>query len=225
MVYRVMMLERILEKQVMDGLEEARSYDAMDHSEPNQAVVNRLIELGAQGRMLDIGTGPGDIPIRIARRLETARIVAVDLSEPMLAIARDKVAAAGFSDRIAVEFADAGRLPFANDSFDVVFSNTIVHHLPDPLPMLREVNRVSRPDGCLLIRDLYRPETTGRIDELVALHADSEPDHQRMLRDSLHAAFTPDELQALADEAGLTGATVVIDTDRHMSLQRPMRQG
>ena len=66
---REVQLVRVLEPEVMDTEEDAREYDAMDHSEPNGALVARLIELGARGRMLDIGTGPGHIPIMICERI------------------------------------------------------------------------------------------------------------------------------------------------------------
>ena len=77
-----------------------------------------------------------------------------------------------------------------------------------------------RPGGALLIRDLLRPETEARRDELVDLYAADASENQRELfRASLHAAFTPEELRAIADDAGLQEAEVVIDSDRHMSLQ------
>jgi hypothetical protein len=58
------------------------------------------------------------------------------------------------------------------------------------------------------------------LDQLVAAHAGQcDARQQRMFRQSLHAALTPDELRLLADAAGMKGIDVVIDTDRHMSLQ------
>ena len=72
----------------------------------------------------------------------------------------------------------------------------------------------------LLIRDLYRPDTPERARELVALHAaGATPYQQELFRASLCAAFTPDELRALADECGLGAAEVAVDSDRHVSLQ------
>ena len=57
-------------------------------------------------------------------------------------------------------------------------------------------------------------------DELVDLYANDASENQRdLFRASLHAAFTPEELRTIADEAGLEDAVVVIDSDRHMSLQ------
>ncbi len=221
-------MQRELETEVMDTFAEAAGYDAMDHTAPNRAFVDRLHELRARRarrqpdcKMLDLGAGPGHIPLLIAAEMEDAKIMAVDLSRHMLDIARSKLAATGFAERVAFELADVKALPFEEQAFDVVYSNTILHHIPQPLDMLREAWRVLRPEGILLIRDLYRPADEAALEDLVAMHTIGCDDHQRaMFRDSLKAALTPDELRTLAREAGMTDVELVIDTDRHMSLQR-----
>lgn len=214
------MIERILEPEAMDTAQEAAEYGAMDHSAANAAFVERLLGLGARGRMLDIGTGPAQIPVEVCRRLDDARVVAIDLAHHMLRLAAETVARAGLESRIELWHMDAKQLAFEDGSFDAVYSNTILHHVPDPRPFLSEARRVLRPGGVLLIRDLFRPETHARLEELVALHAAGANAYQRKLfGDSLHAAFTPDELRALCDAAGLTGAEIVIDSDRHVSIQ------
>ena len=86
--------------------------------------------------------------------------------------------------------------------------------------------RLLAPGGVLLIRDLFRPPTPERALELVGLHAAGETEYQRELfRASLHAAFEPDELRAIAREAGLAGVELVLDSDRHMSLQCRRKPG
>lgn len=221
-----MILHRALEPEVMDSDEVAQAYETMDHTGPNTAVVNRLVELGASGLMLDLGTGPGHIPIAVCERLTTARVVAVDLSPKMLAIANGHLLTSPHANRIIFREADVKSLPFESQSFDVVYSNTTLHHLPDPIPMLREAWRVLRPRGVLLIRDLYRPATRNRLDELVALYAsDNTPLQRRLLADSLHAALNPSELLDAAHAAGMEYVTVKTDSDRHMTLQRIQKQG
>ena len=215
------MLPRRLEPEVMDDPAEAQAYEAMDHSEPNAAFCDRLIELGAHGRMLDIGTGPGHIPVMIAERVAGARIVAMDYAAAMLEIARARVRGVQLAHQVHLLRGDAKALPLADHSFDTVFSNTILHHLPEPVWLLREAARVLRPGGVLLIRDLLRPEDTATLDHLVLVHAaEADASQRRMFRDSLHAALKPDELEQLAKRAGLRDVEVVVDTDRHVSLQR-----
>jgi len=216
------MLERKLEPEVMDDPDEAAAYDAMDHTEPNRAFIERLLELGIERceHALDLGTGPGDIPIALSTYVHAPRITAVDLAESMLMRAKIKAAMTRAVQPIAFEQMDVKALEIEDDAFDAVFSNTILHHIPDPSAMLAEAARVLRPGGLLLIRDLYRPDSIEQLTTLVDEHASDCDDAQRqMFADSLHAALTPDELRALAQQHGLGCAEVVVDTDRHMSLQ------
>jgi len=213
-------MERVLEPEVMDTAEEAAEYDSMDHTGPNESFLARLLELGAKGSFLDIGTGPGHIPVMVCEAVPESTVVGVDLSKNMLLHAERHREASTYADRIEYHLMDAKDLGLPDAHFDAVYSNTILHHIPDPRPFLSEAYRMLRPGGTLLIRDLFRPDSEARRDELVELYAsDASPSQRELFRASLHAAFTPDELRAIADEAGLRDAEVVIDSDRHMSLQ------
>jgi ubiquinone/menaquinone biosynthesis C-methylase UbiE len=121
-----------------------------------------------------------------------------------------------------VEFvhADAKGIGSEDNSFDSVFSNSILHHIPEPIDFLREAWRVLKPGGMLLIRDLFRPDSEERARELVAMYAVEESQHaQDLFYDSLCAALRPDELDALAKEIGIRNYKIITDSDRHMSLQ------
>lgn len=204
----------------MVGPGEVEAYASMDNEAPNRAFVERLFELGARGRMLDLGTGPGHIPLLVCERDPQAHVTAIDLSEAMIAEARRLRAASPHRARLVFEVGDAKVLAYPDGGFDAVFSNTLLHHLPEAEPFLRDARRVLRPGGALLVRDLFRPETPEQADALVTRHAgDASPAQRRLFRDSLCAALTPSELRRAADQAGLTGAELVIDSDRHMSLQ------
>jgi len=215
------MLPRVLEPEVMDSEEEARDYDQMDHAAVNARFVADLLAEGPlddsrSGPVLDLGTGTAQIPIELARAAPTVRIVAVDLAESMLALARKNVAAAGFAERIEVKRADGKRLPFADDAFFAVMSNSIVHHIPRPADAFAEALRVTRREGRLFFRDLLRPENGAEVDRLVALYAADANDHQRALFDaSLRAALTLDEVRAIVDALGLCPNCVVQTSDRH----------
>lgn len=211
----------MLEPEVMDTAAEAESYDAMDHSGPNEAFVQRLLELGARGRVLDVGCGPGHIALMLATMHPEVEVLGVDLSSHMLRIAEEHREVSSHADRVSFQKADAKGLPFPDASFDTVCSNTILHHIPDPLPFLRECWRVLKPGGAFLVRDLFRPASVPEIYALVRKHAGAETAAaQELFRASLNAALRPDELRAAAAAAGLVGVELVVDTDRHMSLQR-----
>ena len=214
-------MQRILEPEVMDTEEEAREYDAMDHSAPNASVVERFLALGGgDGHVLDVGTGPAHIPILLAQTAPRVRVTAIDLADHMLAVARARVAESGLGARIAIEKADAKRLRFPDAHFDGVFSNSILHHIPDPVPFLSEARRVLKPGGTFLVRDLLRPPSEAEAWRLVDQHAVGATVKQRQLFfDSFHAAFTLPEMRAMADRAGLADARLWQSSDRHWTLE------
>ena len=215
-------MKRTLEPEYMDTDDEADGYAAMDHSVPNTAFVERLAELGAAQvkRFVDLGCGPGHIPIMVAERFEQCEVVGVDAAAKMLAYAERFAATSPACERLQFQQLDAKTMDFENASFSGVYSNTVLHHIPDPVPFLREAYRILKPGGLLLIRDLFRPETPQIADELVELYdRDSTPAQQELFRASLHAALTTTELEEAARAAGLSGFEVSVDSDRHHSLQ------
>ena len=140
----------------------------------------------------------------------------------MLAMARDRVSQAGVANRVSVIRSDAKETGFEPGSFDVVLSNSLVHHVPEPAHFLREVQRVSRPGAGLFIKDLHRPETEAELDGLVAAYAsDCSAYQRRLFADSLRAALTVAELTELCIDAGLVGVTIRRCSDRHWCLERP----
>ena len=215
-------MKRILEPEVMDTREEAEAYDTMDHSAVNTAFVERMVELGArEGHFLDLGTGPAQIPIFLAQRCLKVRVTGIDLSVNMLTLGEQHVAEAGLVDRITLECVDAKALPYPAQSFDGVISNSIIHHLPDPMAAFREISRVIRPDGLILIRDLMRPDTPEAAQALVDRYAADDTSYQKKLfYDSFLAALTIPEIEAMLAETNLTDAIVVQSSDRHWSVER-----
>ena len=215
------MLPRVLEPEVMDTELEARDYDAMDHSAVNALFVSDFLSEAAgahalPGPVLDLGTGTAQIPIELCRREPRAQVVAVDLAEQMLVLARRNVERAGLAGRIELRKADGKRLPFADSEFFAVMSNSIVHHIPAPKSALEEALRVTRRGGRLFFRDLLRPERDADVEALVARYAAGANDHQRALFDaSLRAALTLEEVRAIVDELGLCRNCVAATSDRH----------
>src|SRR5829696_2564984 len=100
--YEAPMLPRVLEPEVMDTPEEARDYDAMDHSQVNRAfVADFLAAWDGRGPVLDVGTGTALIPIEFCRQSPKGDVVAVDAAGHMIALAQENVRRAGFERRIA----------------------------------------------------------------------------------------------------------------------------
>ena len=220
------MIPRILEPEVMDTPEEARDYDAMDHAEVNRLFVSDLLEAmedaGLEGseQVLDLGTGTAQIPIEMCRQTESPqKIIAVDLAGEMLKVAEENVHQADLQQQIKLELIDAKQLPYEDEFFDVVMSNSIVHHIPEPLSVLAESFRVLSPGGLLFVRDLLRPDSQEQLDQLVEQYAGGESDHARkMFAESLHAALTIEEVQELCARIGMSDLEVTQTSDRHWTL-------
>jgi ubiquinone/menaquinone biosynthesis C-methylase UbiE len=216
------MLERVLEPEVMDTQEDADEYAAFDNTSVNEEFVGRALELApARGAVLDVGTGPGEIAILLASRARGIKVLAIDLGEHMLSMARDNVARAGLGERVEIARADAKETGQSSGAFDMVISNSLVHHIPEPREFLAEVKRVLKPGGGLFIKDLHRPATEGELTRLVDTYAEGcSPYQRRIFADSLHAALTVEEIVALCEEVGLTGVEVRRTSDRHWSIER-----
>lgn len=213
------MLNRVLEPEAMDTPDEARDYDAMDHSAVNARFVADFLGFHGPcrgGAILDVGTGPARIPIELCRADPSATVLGVDLARHMLDLARENVGSAGLSDRIHLELVDAKGVPYPDAQFEAVLSNTIIHHIPNPAPALAEMARLVAPGGTLMVRDLSRPESVEHVDSLVAEHASGESEPSRaMFAASLHAAFTVREMQAMVAALGLSPTDVSPTSDRH----------
>ncbi|MBV9123572.1 MAG: class I SAM-dependent methyltransferase [Planctomycetes bacterium] len=220
------MLARVLEPEVMDSAEEARDYDAMDHREVNRVFVTDFLAFwNGQGLILDLGTGTGQIPIELCRRDPKIQVVALDMAEHMLYLARDNVSRAGLGERIQLERGDAKALPYAADTFGAIISNSIVHHIPEPRKVLAEMVRVVRPGGCLFVRDLLRPSDEATVQRLVGLYGAEVNAHQRqMFADSLRAALTLPEIRDLAARLHFDPAGVRQTSDRHWTWQAHKRK-
>ena len=217
-----MSLSRVLEPEVMDSPEEARAYDAMDHSAVNALFCDDLLALRPTpelGATLDVGTGTALIPIELCKRARGARVLGIDLAKSMLAVGRRNVEHNALSGVIELELADAKGLRWPDATFTAVVSNSIVHHIPEPLPVLREMLRVLRPSGWLFVRDLVRPADDAAVQKLVATYAANETPEQRALFDaSLRAALDVRELREMVVAAGMPADCVSITSDRHWTL-------
>ena len=216
------MLERILEPEVMDTERDAREYAAFDNRTVNEEFVARALELApASGTVLDIGTGPGEIAILLAQRNQRLRILAIDLGKHMLELARANVRAAGLHGQVEVAELDAKATGLRAGSFDLIVCNSLVHHIPEPEGLFREVQRLARPGAGLFIKDLHRPASRAELERLVEVHAEACNDYQRQIFfDSLHASLTVSEIKSICERRALSGVEVGRCSDRHWSLER-----
>jgi len=109
-----------------------------------------------KGRIVDVGCGAGATAIVLAQKFVDCEVIGIDLSEPLLKIAREAVQAEKLGDRVKFEKADVQAIPYEDNRFDVVINLNMVHLVADPVKMLNEMERILKPDGMLFIADLKR---------------------------------------------------------------------
>ena len=217
------MIPRVLEPEAMETAEDVRQYDAMDHSEVNARFVDDFLAAHGPcrgGEILDVGTGTARIPIALAGADSQARVLALDLSETMLAQADDQ------HRRGRIDLADPNpprAMPRHSSTHSArvpskgVISNTIIHHIPDPVPALETMARLVAAGGTLMVRDLATSATRGpRSDGWSILTPPAKAQEARALFEaSLHAALTLEEIRALIAGLGLHPDDVAMTSDRH----------
>jgi 2-polyprenyl-3-methyl-5-hydroxy-6-metoxy-1,4-benzoquinol methylase len=212
------MMERVLEPEVMDDPEQVLAYAGADFEEENQGFVDKFFTMYPDlesPHIVDLGCGPGDIPIRVARRHATCRVTGIDASQPMIAYAEQAVQKAGVQDRVQFlcqRFQDVN----LSSPADAMISNSLVHHVPNPLRFWYSLKTLVKPGGRVLVMDLLRPESPEAAQTIVDEQAASEP--ERLRQDFFHsllAAFTEDEVAAQLAELNLSRLMVDVPDDRH----------
>ncbi|MEW6038249.1 MAG: class I SAM-dependent methyltransferase [Pseudomonadota bacterium] len=213
-------MERRPEPELMDDEAQALAYAQADFSEAHDRFVTLFTERfpgePGSGLCLDLGCGAADVLVRFARAHPGCRIDGVDGADAMLVLAQQAVAAAHLEDRIRLikGYLPGAALPCRD--YDAVISNSLLHHLARPAALWETAKRHGRPGAALFVMDLLRPDTPACLDELVERYAGDAPAVlKRDFRNSLLAAYRPDEVKAQLDDAALGSCQVRIVSDRH----------
>lgn len=143
----------------------ATDYDALNHimslnvdrSWRRRALKEIIIPDRSQ-KILDLACGTGDFSIAIAGAMsQDSHVTGVDISEGMLAVMKRKVEDAGLTDRIDITIGSGEELPFPENSFDAVTIAFGIRNFEDREQGLREILRVLKPDGRIIILELSEP--------------------------------------------------------------------
>ncbi|TAL45662.1 MAG: class I SAM-dependent methyltransferase [Methylovulum sp.] len=212
-------MERLLEPELMIDAEQVGAYAQADFSIPHNDFIKRLEsfinEPAFNGTALDLGCGPGDISRRFVEAFPLSKVHAIDGSMPMISYAE---AALSVAQVLQIRFIH-GRLPdvvLPQSGYAVIFSNSLLHHLPNPQVLWQTVRQYSAPGARIIIMDLLRPASITKAQAIVQTYAANEPGIlQRDFYHSLLAAFSIEEINAQLAQAKLAFNIEQI-TDRHV---------
>ncbi|HKV49411.1 MAG TPA: methyltransferase domain-containing protein [Candidatus Acidoferrales bacterium] len=223
-------LARVPEAETMDDSGEVEAYasaaaqahlDAIDDTFVAHAQL--LLKGRERGRVLDIGTGPGQIVIKLGYRLTRWKFVGIDRSATMIEKAMESLATAGeLAGRVEFRVADGNALDFPDKSFEMVVCNSVLHHIPDPQRLFAEIARVVKPGGAILLRDLRRPSRPG-----YGLHVWKHGKHyskemRQLFVASVQSAYTEEELQKMVTASPLRDVHVFRHGKSHIGFERPI---
>jgi ubiquinone/menaquinone biosynthesis C-methylase UbiE len=208
----------------MDAAEQALAYAKADFSEPNELFLRLLRELKpgtlSGQRALDLGCGPADIVLRFLKAYPEAECDAVDGSAAMLEHASKALnALPGVARRCRLIQATLPSAQLPKGGYDLVLSNSLLHHLHDPQVLWHTLRETAKPGALVLVMDLMRPASAMWAESLVATYAADAPEVlRRDFRNSLFAAFEPREVAQQLAQAGLASLEIGVVSDRHLAV-------
>lgn len=215
-------MKRIPEPELMLGEEQARVYAGADFEEPHNNFIEefRLAfpDVVTCGYVLDLGCGPGDISARFARSFPECEVHGIDGSRAMLKYGRLIVGGdRGIEKRINLCYGLLPDFEPPHHRYDIVISNSLLHHLGDPAVLWEAVKSYARAGAPVFIMDLLRPASADEALRLVKRYAGGEPELlQHDFYHSLLAAYRIDEIIAQLESAGLGHFSVQAASDRHV---------
>jgi len=168
---------------------------ARQHQPENLWTVN-LLNVQPTDHILEIGFGPGFAVEQVARR--ASRVCGVDFSPTMVAAASARNAAAIRAGKVDLRQGDAAHIPFEDATFDKAYSIHCVYFWPDPLMALREIHRVLKPGGLLILTVLPKEKWN--------------PENPELAGTPECTPYSGDDLQRMLGSAGFTDMRITADT-------------
>lgn len=214
---------RIPEPELMDSEEQALCYAQADFAQPHDQFVSlfqSLFETAEESvqpkRVLDLGCGPGDISCRFAVAYSDCQVIGVDGAQSMLDAGASILEKAGLLDRVQLRHAYLPGADLPKAYFDTVISNSLLHHLLNPLVLWQSIKEFAAPGAAVFVMDLLRPNSSDTAKALVKTYAEDEPEIlKKDFYYSLLAAYREDEVREQLKQEGLTKLQFKVVSDRH----------
>lgn len=134
---------------------QAAEYDNSHYSQHARKLYPLIFEeikLFQPNSILDLGCGTGEFIHQILQRYDDIKIYGLDISNEMLAVAEKKL-----NGHAELTQGDSQYLPYGDESIDMIICNDSFHHYPEPLEVIKEIYRVLKKQGVLVIGDCYQP--------------------------------------------------------------------
>jgi trans-aconitate methyltransferase len=214
-------MDRLPEPELMDDPAQSLAYAHADFAETHQRFISLFAEefphLDVRDRVLDLGCGAADVTVRFALAFPHCVIDAVDGAAQMLMHAQSLITQAGMHPRIRLLQQRLPTTQLAPHRYDVIISNSLLHHLHDPHVLWDAIKTHARAGAAIFVLDLLRPASTEQAHALVEQYARDEADVlKRDFFNSLLAAFRGDEIRAQLIASGLGHLQVRAVSDRHV---------
>ena len=162
------------------------------------------LDLSGQ-HVLDIGCGVGGIDVLLAEIYGAETVVGIDVEDPVLDRARERVAERGLEDRITFQRVEPGPLPFEEASFDTVFTKDAMIHIPDKQALYADVLRILRPGGLFVGSDWLKGFSRAYSDTMKAWIKGVGLQFQMASVEETHQAWKPPVSSVSRSEAATTG--------------------
>jgi trans-aconitate methyltransferase len=213
-------MKRRPEPELMDSEVQTLAYAEADFNDSNSLFTERFLarfgDLPDSGRMADLGCGPGDITIRLARALPGWKVTGLDAGPNMLKHAEQRLAIEALSRRVRFRLAHLPDRSLPAAAWNAVVSNSLLHHLPQPGILWDSIIHLGAPGAAVQVMDLMRPDNEEHAQRLVDEYASDAPDVLREdFYNSLLAAYTPGEVSSQLIQAGLDRLKIESASDRH----------
>ena len=209
-------MKRVPEPDLMERKEQAYAYANADFSNSNELFLEKLFKFCSitdETKILDVGCGDGEIPIEIYRKTKS-KITGVDGSSAMLDEFSKKMSANDIDDIEIIQrrYEDTR---FVEKSFDILISNSVLHHVKSPKQFWEKSFNLVRQQGYIMLMDLFRPSNEHDLSTVLDKYGGNNPVLLSDFENSLRAAYTLDEVEDQLSSFSNISSSVKAISDRH----------
>lgn len=216
-------MQRITEPELMDDKAQALAYANADFTKTDNHFVQHIvshIDPGKCCHAVDLGCGPGNISFPLAAALPDTQVIGIDGANAMLALARQRLETTQNLSNLTFRQQRLPLDPEHNRQYDLIISNSLLHHLHNPDILWHTIRQCAAPDARVFIMDLYRPDSKVAAREIVHQYARDAPEIlQDDFYNSLLAAFSLEEIQQQLAAGKLDDFSVSTLDDRHVLIE------